>query len=479
MSLPIELVEEMIHCVVEVTFDVRFPSCHTPTAASRRDLLSCALSCSAFFHLTMKNLWSNSELMPLLKLLPGLEAIDGSYVLIGQLDEASLKRFDLYSSKVKTLVFSPPKGKDTGRQICLHLPDSLTTQTTSIIGPSAVWGEEVSRLTPCPVAILPDVGVDAVPSQDPSKRLQFTRQPFKSQSIPISVDEKTLGRDSLLNKIVLSPSETRAVTLACNKAKCTLTALLNSILILADVEKTLRTSHIDLKAENSTSLANAVEENWQKAEVWCVPANPADLRAYIYPRYQVAHGSCTTGGVVNLMLPTYHSMVAIRKCVTLKDGAVLRSWYDNPAYFWDYMVKDTQALLKTTAMQPPHVFHTTSAMEEAFCPMMAEDFGAIIPFRLESCLPQLGKWSDWSASDAEPPFLLADFAGGVRSHHSPLIIINCWEYNERLVLNIQGSKRKQTAEGWEIFGQVVREGLNQIVKQVDAKATSEKAKAVL
>ncbi|KAF5357615.1 hypothetical protein D9758_007498 [Tetrapyrgos nigripes] len=113
MSLPIELVEEIMHCVVEVTFDVRFPSCHTPTAASRRDLLSCALSCSAFFHPTMEHLWSNSELMPLLKLLPGFKVIDSSYVLTGQLDEASLKRFDLYSSKVKTLVLYSPKGKDT------------------------------------------------------------------------------------------------------------------------------------------------------------------------------------------------------------------------------------------------------------------------------------------------------------------------------------------------------------------------------
>ncbi|KAF5372472.1 hypothetical protein D9758_005137 [Tetrapyrgos nigripes] len=110
MPLPIELVEEIADYVVEVTIDRQF-RIDTLTAATRRDLLSCALSCSAFFHPFMRILWRASELIWLLKLLPGLKVKDGFYILSGKLDEAALERFDIYSSMVKTLVYPGPKGK--------------------------------------------------------------------------------------------------------------------------------------------------------------------------------------------------------------------------------------------------------------------------------------------------------------------------------------------------------------------------------
>ncbi|KAF5372529.1 hypothetical protein D9758_005143 [Tetrapyrgos nigripes] len=111
MPLPIELIEEIADYVVKVTVDRQF-RIDTLTAAARRDLLSCALSCSAFFHPFMRILWRASKHIWLLKLLPGLEVKDGSYILSGKLDEAALERFDIYSSMVKTLVYPGPQGKD-------------------------------------------------------------------------------------------------------------------------------------------------------------------------------------------------------------------------------------------------------------------------------------------------------------------------------------------------------------------------------
>ncbi|KAF5372496.1 hypothetical protein D9758_005132 [Tetrapyrgos nigripes] len=109
MPLPIELIEEIINYVVEMT--IEYPLwIDTLTVASRRDLLSCALSCSAFFRPSMKILWCTTEFFSLLKLLPGLEVQDGFYILGGKLDEAALERFDIYSSMVKTLVYLGPQG---------------------------------------------------------------------------------------------------------------------------------------------------------------------------------------------------------------------------------------------------------------------------------------------------------------------------------------------------------------------------------
>ncbi|KAF5372471.1 hypothetical protein D9758_005135 [Tetrapyrgos nigripes] len=124
-NLPIELIDKVFECIVEVTPDYRFPGgfyrIQVLTKATRRDLLSCSLSCSVFFGPAMRILWSTSELPWIIKLLPGLDIADGSHVnplylccqlvlmsslqiLTGELNEDALKRFDFYSSMVKTLL---------------------------------------------------------------------------------------------------------------------------------------------------------------------------------------------------------------------------------------------------------------------------------------------------------------------------------------------------------------------------------------
>ncbi|KAF5339705.1 hypothetical protein D9758_014887 [Tetrapyrgos nigripes] len=74
-------------------------------AQSKKDLLSCALTCRAFFDPAIRVLWHTVELLPLLKLLPGFQSQGGNYVLAGQLDEASMERvYSIYFAKVRRLI---------------------------------------------------------------------------------------------------------------------------------------------------------------------------------------------------------------------------------------------------------------------------------------------------------------------------------------------------------------------------------------
>ncbi|KAK7435429.1 hypothetical protein VKT23_019690 [Stygiomarasmius scandens] len=68
----------------------------------KRDLISCALSCKAFTPLALSLAWRQMDsVLPLLKLLPGLEFVDNQYVLTDLLTETDLVRFDSYAPLIK------------------------------------------------------------------------------------------------------------------------------------------------------------------------------------------------------------------------------------------------------------------------------------------------------------------------------------------------------------------------------------------
>ncbi|KAF5345911.1 hypothetical protein D9758_011407 [Tetrapyrgos nigripes] len=301
-----------------------------------------------------------------------------------------------------------------------------------------------------------------------------------------------------MNKVVLSPSETQAITLACGKAKCTLTALVNSIMILADVERALSTLYADAKMQDSRSqsqpsqtLSTLVEENWHKSEVWLVPANPVDMRRFVWPQAQVLHGPTTTsGGLVNLLVQSYHSMDVIRKCISFEGGKIHRSWYDNPTFFWDHMVKDTQVILKACGKQLPHAYHQSVVMSETLVSTLDNSAAASlpnIPGIVSSSLgnlERLGVYIDFSplaqkskvGTDAEPPFLIQNVGYSGRGHHSPITVGIVSEYNSHLVLTFMASKNNQTVEGWASFDQAVRDGFKQIIQGVLAKEATKAVK---
>ncbi|KAF5372505.1 hypothetical protein D9758_005251 [Tetrapyrgos nigripes] len=354
------------------------------------------------------------------------------------------------------------------------------------------WGNEISKLTPAATTLLPDVGTEPVLKLDPSTMVLFDRQPFPSTAVPISANATSLFGDSLLNKITLSQTDTRAITLACSKAKCTMTVVMNSILLLADVEKTVGMLLAEAKKQNSPKMLALVEENWHKAEVWCIQINPIDMRGHVYPRYQALHGTSTSGGILNVMVPTYHSMAAIRKCLAIKDGKINRTWYNNPSAFWEDVIPDTKAFLKIVAQTPPSAFHESAAMSQKFAPLMGTVSAdammgtkplGMIPSSIGS-MERLGLYRDFSplyqkskmGTDVEHPFVIPLMALGGRTHNTPAITVSAWDYNGSMVMNTQGSKRHQDAEGWNMFCYAAIEGFKQIVKGV---TVTEGAKAVL
>ncbi|THU82663.1 hypothetical protein K435DRAFT_971863 [Dendrothele bispora CBS 962.96] len=370
------------------------------------------------------------------------------------------------------------------------------------------WGEEISRLMPSAVLMLPHVDVNTSQSMnhDTPKQIQFARPLIHIQSIPASIDTEVVT-DTLLTKILLSPSSTRSILYACKLAKCTFTALINSILVLADVETTLRTfMNTRPKGVEPERLLRSVQNSWNTADVWCVPVNVADMRAHMYPRYAALHGSSATGGIMNVLFPTYHSMTNIRQCLRVTNWnsqtenipdskvkpeatkqsktsvSIHRAWYENPKYFWEGMVKETQNLLKAGAVQPPRAFHVSSLNAESLCsqlsPQATESItgtGGVVASSLGS-LQRLGIYSDFSLTreledqgsiqGTSLPFVMTNLACGLRSSGSPSIIVHSWEYNGRLVVSLQGSRKWQSDEMWRTFEAAVREGLHRILEEV-------------
>ncbi|KAK7442049.1 hypothetical protein VKT23_016325 [Stygiomarasmius scandens] len=78
------------------------PDYTSSASPGKKDLLSCALSCKMFASLALKSMWRQMDnLLPLLKLLPGLRLVNNYYVLTNVLAPADFTRYDYYAALVK------------------------------------------------------------------------------------------------------------------------------------------------------------------------------------------------------------------------------------------------------------------------------------------------------------------------------------------------------------------------------------------
>ncbi|KAF5374193.1 hypothetical protein D9758_004592 [Tetrapyrgos nigripes] len=317
------------------------------------------------------------------------------------------------------------------------------------------WGEEVIRLPPTGVRIVPDVGPIPV-SMDPPPA-QFTRLSRKANEVDPNVE-------SINRCIVLTKEQTEAFNLACKRHRCSITAAINSIFLLADLETELRCA-ADSKGDDWDQLL----DSFHQADLFSLPFNVSDVRHFIYPLFTKISQPCGVGGLINCGFATYHDMNNIRNCLHVgKDGDIVKNY--GPQSFWDGVVMDTRNVLREAVKTKAtaKMYHHLSATAEAAA---ASVRGCQVPWPgvMASSLGSLDKLSLFtrfrpsvSKSDPGTAFSVRQWRFGIRTAWLCAIAINTWEYDGVLSLNLQGSSRWQTQQSWDYFSNAVTDAFERI-----------------
>ncbi|KAF5371612.1 hypothetical protein D9758_003491 [Tetrapyrgos nigripes] len=318
------------------------------------------------------------------------------------------------------------------------------------------WGEEISRLTPTAALMVPDVGASDLPapSQKPAST-QFQRIPLQECQVA--------GSDEIYQLVCLSVEETKAVLTNCKRYKASLTAVINSILVLAEIETVLQ-----LAADASPDEYAKIIESFKTSDVFTVAVNIADMHSYVYPKYAKALGGCGTGGCINVAFPTHHNMDHIRRCISVGiDGQITRNF--SGSGFWDGVVPDTQKGLVSGGRQPPHAFHVLDQLNEKMAPQI-KNFHLLTQSVVASSLgsvERVGLFQPFAPANAEKYpnslFYIEDWIFGMCATNLPARVGHTWEYNGRLYMNLQGSSKWQTEKSFRLFAESIRARLDQIM----------------
>ncbi|KAH0588343.1 hypothetical protein H2248_004203 [Termitomyces sp. 'cryptogamus'] len=75
-----------------------------PSRESKQVLFRAALTCKAFQDPALDALWRSMDtIVPLLRLLPTIQQVDGIYTIYGDIDDQDMMRFNLYARRIRTL----------------------------------------------------------------------------------------------------------------------------------------------------------------------------------------------------------------------------------------------------------------------------------------------------------------------------------------------------------------------------------------
>ncbi|THV03221.1 hypothetical protein K435DRAFT_775108 [Dendrothele bispora CBS 962.96] len=320
---------------------------------------------------------------------------------------------------------------------------------------SIEWGSEVIKLPPTGIRVVPDVG--ALPDSmepPPSQFLRYTRQPRD-----VKPNEDVINRC-----IVLTRDQTDAFNSACKRYKCSITAAINAVFILADVETDLRCA-----ANEKGKVWEEVRESFNNSAFFTVMVNVSDLRHFIYPLFSKVSEPVGMGGLINCVFPTYHDMSKIRDCIQVNpDGNLVKNY--GPKTFWDGLVVDTRNVLKEglRTKASPRMYHQVSTNADA-ASSNVKTFALTTPGVMASSLGNLQKLSWFSqfcpsvaTSNPRTVFSINQWAFGIRTAGASTIVINTWEYDGILSLNLQASSRWQTKEAWDCFANAIIDAFERI-----------------
>ncbi|THU94066.1 hypothetical protein K435DRAFT_900969 [Dendrothele bispora CBS 962.96] len=158
-------------------------------------------------------------------------------------------------------------------------------------------------------------------------------------------------------------------------------------------------------------------------------------------------------------------MSYIRQCIKVVGGAIWRNL--DESNFWNGVVSDTVVTMKEAAFwQSSSSFHKSS--EE--CEVLSNNFTHLSDTGIKSSsfgsCEALGLFKSFSpayrSQSDQSAFLIRDLIAGMRMGDSKVLAVQMWSFNDKLVVNLQGSAKWQSPKAWEIFKEVFKEILTDI-----------------
>ncbi|THU76011.1 hypothetical protein K435DRAFT_904621 [Dendrothele bispora CBS 962.96] len=314
------------------------------------------------------------------------------------------------------------------------------------------WGEEITRLPPSAIETIPDVGGEIVKPAPPKKL--FIRP---------GVDRTSSRPGNLSRRITLSREQTKAFNFACKKHGLNATGVINSLLILADLETILR-----LAKEKDPELYHQLISQYETTEAFPVPVNIIDMRNFVSPHWAKLTGATGVGGLVNLGFPSFHDMNLIRGCMRIRpDGTFDKNL--GVQTFWRGLCVETQQILREGSRVTPHMYHVNAAMCENATPsirawtpppvgVIASSLGNLE--RLDLFTPFRPSVAVQASNIA---FVIHEWHFGVRTAGVPSHVLHSWDYDGELTINIQGSSNFHTQEAWNTFGDSLKDTIEKLL----------------
>ncbi|KAF9547930.1 hypothetical protein CPC08DRAFT_769342 [Agrocybe pediades] len=319
------------------------------------------------------------------------------------------------------------------------------------------WGSEVSNLPPATVVAIEHKkeNVDLTMPQPP------THKEFLRPLIETPQWERLPDRQA---DIKLSRQETLALHAICKGKKVTITALINSLCILADVQTAFHA------APDNASLERVLEY-FKAAEVYVVRHNMADRRSMLPESIMLSRGPVGFGNLVMQIQPTAHNMDHVRNVIQVEEYDKVSSNLGS-ATFWGGLVAESDLAMKANKSCTPEKFIASEHLLDAIIPIFHKDlfFTPGLGSTSVGKLSSLNLFNDFrpsiASSDRLSPFVISSLALGLRitGPDTMHVMVMMWEYDGQLVVHLLASPRWHGEKAWKFYVNMIRNSLESILR---------------
>jgi len=320
------------------------------------------------------------------------------------------------------------------------------------------WGDETKRLPPALIEAISDKYCGNPKAETPAAEKPARSVPSLFMR-PVDPIPQTSKHSTLSYAIVLTDAETQAFHKKCKAHKSNVTPVVNSILVLADVETTLWWGRRQGKEK-----FNVVKQMFETADLFPIPINAMDRRAAFRPEHYDLESPLGTPGVASEGYPTMHDMNVVRKSIRLsEDGQIQRDMSDET--FWDGVVANAIEILEPGRPLSP----TFRADQVRFAGVAVRELTSEVLASRVLCssigdidkLHLLRRWKP-STAGAGSTLVIDRLIPSIRIP-TPTLCCICHQYDGHLTLQLQGSSRHNSQEAWQYFGEVVESRVRHIL----------------
>ncbi|KAF9547929.1 hypothetical protein CPC08DRAFT_769341 [Agrocybe pediades] len=319
------------------------------------------------------------------------------------------------------------------------------------------WGSESSKLPPATAVVIEHKkeDLDLSMPQPPSQR-EFLRPLIETPDW-----ERLQDRQA---NIKLSRNETSSLHAKCKAKKVSITALINALCILADVQAAFHAAPDKSGWEN-------VHEHFKSSEVYVIRHNMTDRRSFLPEAIASSRGPAGFGNLVLQIQPTIHNMENIRKILQVERCGSISAKLDNVA-FWGGLVEEANLALKEVKACTPEKFVANEYILDGIIPIFHKDL-FFTPGLISTSIGKLSSlkiFDDFrpsiAASDALSPFVITSLAVGLRmtGPDAMHVTVMIWEYDGELVVHLLASPRWHGEEAWKFYVHSVRDSVKCVLQ---------------